>query len=142
MASSIARSLFVAQQKHTTRLICASFINVRKLNNKKPNLFCIPNHLMCMILNKCSIFCFIIVSYSKFQSQRYYSFVSTLSTNEKSPQKFTRCHEVSSEYWKFVDRLKPPAVVPSPTNTENFLSGWTPQPGILKCLFFLFRAKC
>lgn len=40
-------------------------------------------------------------------------------------------YEVSSspEEWKFVERLLPPTIIPSPPETNDLPSGWKPQSG-------------
>lgn len=72
------------------------------------------------------------------------SFYSSYSANpkEKSPENYTQYHEVSSDNWKFVERLKPPTVVPSFPKNGSCFSDWTPPPDTPPNLpYFVKRTK-
>nr|CAH0111780.1 unnamed protein product [Daphnia galeata] len=61
---------------------------------------------------------------------------------EKSPENYTRYHEVSAENWRFVERLIPPTFVPSYPKNGNYSSDWTPPADTPPNLpYFVKRTK-
>lgn len=55
----------------------------------------------------------------------------------QDPSHYTK-YEVSSspEEWKFVERLLPSTIIPSPPECKNLPSGWQPQTGKYKiCVY-------
>ena len=57
------------------------------------------------------------------------------SEKEKSSDSYTTFHKVSSENWKYVERLLPSATIPSFPLKEDYPSGWTPPAGLpLPCV--------
>ncbi|XP_046439590.1 39S ribosomal protein L49, mitochondrial-like [Daphnia pulex] len=64
------------------------------------------------------------------------------SPKEKSPENYTRYHEVSSENWKFVERLRPHLLVPSYPTDGNYASDWIPPSDTPPNLpYFVKRTK-
>ena len=48
---------------------------------------------------------------------------------EKSPEHYTKFHEVKTADWKYVDRLIPPLVIPDYPVKDSYVSGWKPPSG-------------
>jgi len=64
------------------------------------------------------------------------------SEKEKSSDSYTTFHKVSSENWKYVERLLPSATIPSFPLKEDYPSGWTPPADSgLDLPFFVPRNK-
>lgn len=62
--------------------------------------------------------------------QKRYGTNYTFTPVEKSADHYTKYHEVpSDQYWNFVERLRPPATVPTFPKLEVYPSGWTPPAG-------------
>lgn len=78
-----------------------------------------------------SEFCWICFPYAYFCfSQIKSCYISyAAAPKEKSPENYTRYHEVSAENWRFVERLIPPTFVPSYPKNGNYSSDWTPPAG-------------
>lgn len=57
------------------------------------------------------------------------------SQKEKPADAYTTFHKVSSDNWKFVERLLPVATVPPFPQKETYPSGWAPPSGLFICSF-------
>jgi len=61
---------------------------------------------------------------------------------EKSPEHYTKFHEVKTADWKYVDRLIPPLVIPDYPVKDSYVSGWKPPAdSALSNQFFVKRTK-